>query len=121
MENIIKNVTPKGMSEAMINIDDFIEAYNKGEVEFLDVRVEFERDIWQLNFGLFIPANQLPQNLDKLPKDKVIVCGCPKSDRSIMASCYLNSVGIKSRYLRGGMIELMERLKGGKAKDIAIS
>ena len=118
METIIRNITPKGMGEAMVDIEDFITLYNEEKVELLDIRVPAETNVWQLNFGLKIPANELPDRLDELPKDKVIVCVCPKSDRSIMVRTYLTSIGISSRYLRGGMLELMERLKGGKAKDI---
>ena len=120
MEKIMRNLVPKGMAETMVNIEDFISLYNENKVEILDIRVPWEVDIWQLNFGLRIPANELPDRLDELPKDKIIVCACPKSDRSIMVRTYLTSIGIESKYLKGGMIELMERLKGGKAKDINI-
>ena len=120
MENIIRNTTPKDMSDAMLNIEDFITLYNENKIELLDIRVPAETKVWQFNFGLQIPANELPERLEELPKDKIIVCACPKSDRSIIARTYLTSVGINSKYLRGGMIELMDRLKGGKVKDINI-
>lgn len=121
MENLIKTITPKNMGlKVMISIEDFILAYNENKVELLDVRADFERDIWQLNFGLQIPANELPNRLEELPKDKIIVCTCPLADRSIIARTYLQSIGIESKYLRGGMIDLVSRLKGGKAKDLKI-
>ncbi len=118
MENIMRNVTPKGMNEAMLDIENFITMYNENKVELVDIRVPMELKAWQLNFGLHISADELPDRLDELPKDKIIVCACPKSDRSIMARTYLTSIGIKSMYLRGGLLELMGRLKGGKTKDI---
>ncbi len=120
MENFIKELTPKKMSEYRLSTTNFIDMYNDGEVEIVDIRMDFETKVWQLNFGLQIPANELPDNLDKLPKDKIIVCACPKSDRSIMASSYLNSIGIESKYLADGVLDLMEKLKGGMAKVIDI-
>lgn len=121
MENLVKMLTPKNMGEKfIINIEDFILAYNENKVVVLDVRASFERDIWQLNFGLNIPANELPNRLDELPKDKIIVCTCPLADRSIIASLYLQSIGLESRYLKGGMLDLITRLKGSKAKDLNI-
>jgi len=120
MENFIKELTPKKMSDYRLKSNDFIDMYNDDEVEIVDIRMDFETKVWQLNFGLQIPANELPNNINKLPKDKIIVCACPKSDRSIMASTYLNSIGIESKYLADGMLDLMEKLKGGMAKVIDI-
>jgi len=120
VENIIKEVTPKNMSNIMLDSDAFIKLYNENKVELVDVRADMEVKAWQLNFGLQIPANELPDRLNELPKDKIIVCACPKSDRSIIARTYLASIGIQSKYLRGGLLDLMDRLKGGKVKDINI-
>ncbi len=120
MENFIKQLVPKKMNEYRLNLEDFITMHNEGKLELVDIRADFERKAWQMNFGLQIPADKLPDSLDKLPKDKIIVCGCPKSDRSIMTCAYLNSIGIKSSYLGDGLLGLMDRLKGGKMKDLNI-
>jgi rhodanese-related sulfurtransferase len=118
MKIFIKQLVPKKMNDYRLKSNDFIELYNEKKIEIVDIRMDFEVKIWQLNFGLQIPANELPNNLDKLPKDKIIVCACPKSDRSIMVCAYLNSIGIKSKYLADGLMDLMEKLKGGMAKSI---
>ena len=120
MENFIKQLVPKKMSGYRLKTEDFIALHNEGKCELVDIRMDFELKAWQMNFGLKIPANELPDNLDKLPKDKIIVCGCPKSDRSIMTCAYLNSIGIQSCYLGDGLLDLMDRLKGGKVKDLDI-
>ncbi len=120
MDDIIREVIPKNMSKLKINIDEFIELYNSGKAELLDIRADFEQKVWQLNFGLKIAANELPDNLDKLPKDKIIVVACPGSDRSNMARFYLASKGFDVRYLSDGLIELMGKLRGGKAKLINV-
>jgi len=120
MEEFIREVVPKKMSELKLKTEDFIKLYNEEKIELVDVRMAFETKAWQINFGLQIPLNELPDKLDKLPKDKIIVCGCPKSDRSIIASTYLNSIGIKSYYLTDGLLGLMEKLKGGSVKELNI-
>ena len=114
------NIVPSEMKNMRIEIEEFIELYNRGEAELVDVRVPFETVVWQLNFGLKIPAPELPERQSELPKDKLIVVACPHSDRSNMARTYLASKGFNVKYLAGGLIGLMERLKGGKAKDLKI-
>ena len=120
MENTIKEVIPKNIGIMRIEADELIELYNQNDIVFVDVRMKFETNIWGFNFGLKIPANELPDNLEKLDKDKLIVVACPHTDRSIMARTYLASMGYKCKYLVGGLMGLAERLKGGKAKDIRL-
>ena len=120
MENLIKEFTLKNVNGTMIDIEEFITLYNDGKAELLDVRVPVETKVWQMNFGLKIPVNELPDRLDELPKDKIIVCSCPKTDRSIVARTYLASLGIEAKYLRGGLLGMVDRLKGGKAKDLEL-
>jgi rhodanese-related sulfurtransferase len=118
MKNVVLMDNPKGTKDLKIDAEKFIELYNEGKAELLDVRMPFENDVWSLNFGLKIPAPKLPENLDKLPKDKLIVCACPGKDRSIIAMSYLRSEGFNAGYLDCGLLGLMTRLKGGKAKDL---
>ena len=116
----VTKVIPSEMKKMRIEIDEFIDLYNRGEAELVDIRVPYETDVWQVNFGLKIPANELPQRLDELPKEKLIVVACPKSDRSNMARTYLAEQGFNVKYLMGGLLGLMDRLKGGKAKDLKL-
>ncbi len=115
-----RTIIPQEMPNARISVDDFIKAYNAQEAELLDIRVPMETAVWQLNFGLKIPANELPEKLEQLPKDKLIVVACPMTDRSNMARSYLLSKGFDVKYLQGGLLGLMDRLKGGRARDIRI-
>ncbi len=115
-----QGIVPQEMSQARISIEDFITAHNKGEAELVDIRIPMETAVWQLNFGLKIPANELPERLNELPKDKLIVVACPMTDRSNMARSYLVTKGYNVKYLQGGLLGLMDKLKGGKAKTIHI-
>ena len=115
-----QSIVPQEMSRARISVEDVIAAHNKGDAELVDIRVPMETAVWQLNFGLKIPANELPQRLNELPKDKQIVVACPMTDRSNMARSYLVNQGYNVKYLQGGLLGLMDHLKGGRAKIINI-
>jgi len=120
MKDFIKNVIPSEMSTMRIELDEFIELYNEGKCELVDVRVVMETKVWQVNFGLKIPAPELPDRLDELPKDKLLVVACPKNDRSNMARTWLAAQGYNVKYLSGGLLGLMDYLKGGKAKALKV-
>ena len=120
MENVIKNVIPKNMGNMKIDADNLINLINEDKAVLVDIRMPFETAVWSVNFAIQIPANKLPENLDKLSKDKIVVVACPHTDRSIMARTYLASLGYEVKYLAGGLLGLMDRLKGGKAKDIKL-
>ena len=120
MQELARKIVPSEMNNMRIEIEDFIAMYNDKKCELVDVRVPFETVIWQVNFGLKIPANELPDRLDELPKDKLIVVACPKTDRSNMARTYLASEGFAVKYLIGGLLGLMDALIGGKAKGIKL-
>jgi len=121
MQEFIKNVIPSEMNNMRIDVDEFIELYNEGKCELVDVRVPMETKVWQVNFGLQIPANELPERLDELPKEKLLVVACPKSDRSNMARMWLATQGFKVKYLSGGLLGLMEHLKGGDCNKFCVN
>ncbi len=120
MEDYIKTLDMKSIADTKMDAEGFINAYNKNEAILLDVRYPFELNAWKLTFSLDIPLNELPDRLNELPKDKLIVCACPESYRSNIARQYLISKGYKAKTLSCGILKLTERLTGGKAKDIKI-
>jgi len=118
MKEFIKDVIPSKINDMRIGVEAFIELYNAGKCEFIDIRVVEETKVWQVNFGLKIPAPELPERLDELPKEKLIVVACPKSVRSNMARMWLSTQGFEVKYLSDGLIGLMDYLKGSKAQMI---
>ncbi len=118
MEDYIRTLDMKSVTSTKIDAESFIDAYNKNEAILLDVRYPFELNVWKLTFSLDISLNELPDRLGELPKNKLIVCACPEVYRSNIASQYLLSKGYKAKTLSCGILKLMERLKGGKTKDI---
>lgn len=89
----------------------------KNEAVLVDIRFPEEKQAWDMNFGLHIPLNELPNRLNELPKDKIIVTACPHMDRSNIAMVYLRTQGYTSRYLVDGLVGLTELLRGDAARD----
>ncbi len=118
LEDIVKQITPSGMDNLTLNQDDFIALFKKDKAVLLDIRMDFEVQAWVLPFAINIPAPELINRLDELPKDKLIVVGCPTSPRSIPIAVYLKTQDFNSKYLKGGLVELMAILKGGMAKEL---
>ncbi|NCD11132.1 MAG: rhodanese-like domain-containing protein [Epsilonproteobacteria bacterium] len=120
MDSYIRSLDMKVIAGDNVDADDFIAMYNRGEAILLDVRYGFEHKVWGLPFTCNIPLNELPDRLDELPKDKIIVCACPESCRSNIAKQYLCVKGFDAKILSCGLLVLISRLKGGKAKDLSL-
>ena len=116
----IKSATLKDCVSTKIETDEFLELFNKKEAILLDVRYPIETNLWSFSFAKKIPYNELPDRLDELPTDKLIVCACPNDFRSNMAKEYLRFKGFKAKALIGGLNKLVVRFSGGKAKYIKL-
>lgn len=120
LDKMVRDFSMKDILDMKMDVETFLEKFNNDEAVLVDVRMPFETKVWGVKFALEIPYNELPDRLDELPKDKIIVCVCPAEYRSSMAKEYLRFKGFKASTLDDGLIGLVDRLKGGKAKDIKI-
>jgi len=119
-EIMLKYATPKGNKEIKIEIEEFINLFNDNKAVLVDIRMPFEKKVWTLPFALDLDPETLKEKYTELPKDKLIVTACPGVGRSPFAAAFLREKGYNAKNLDGGLIELMKRLKGGKAKDIKV-
>ena len=113
---MIRYATPAGNKEIKINLEEFLKLYKEKKTVLLDVRMPFEKKVWGVKFAIELAPDEIEANLDKLPKDKLIVAACPGSNRSPFAAMFLREKGYDARYLEEGLLELMKKLKGGEAK-----
>ena len=67
-------------------------------------------------FAISIPLPYLPNNLDKIDQNKIIVTACPQKDRAIIAMTYLKTRGYEVIYLTDGLLGLASYLRGDKAR-----
>ncbi len=118
LDKIVSEFKLKDTKDMRIDSKTFVEKFNNSEAILLDVRMPFETAVWGVKFALEIPYNELPDRLNELPNDKIIVCACPHEYRSNMAKEYLRFKGFNAKNLDGGLLELMAYLKGGTAKEI---
>ena len=117
---MIKYAKPQMQKEIRITMEEFIKLFNDGKAVLVDMRMPFEKKVWNLPFALDVNPDNVDEKLSELPKDKVIVCACPTNNRSPFMATYLKEKGYDAKYLVEGLLKLMDKLKGGKAKDINI-
>ena len=73
------------------------------EVVLLDVREPYEIEICNVKGSLFIPMNEMPQNIEQLDKEKRYAVMCHSGVRSLYVSNYLNSLGYSTLNVIGGI------------------
>lgn len=115
LESYIKNFDYDARIEMKTSSKKLIDLLEDGKAVLVDIRYKEEQQTWGPSFALKIPLNELPDRLNELPKDKIIVTACPHKDRAIIAMTYLRSKGIPARYLTDGLIGLAENLRGDSA------
>ena len=73
------------------------------EVVLLDVREPYEIEICNVKGSLFIPMNEIPQNIERLDKEKRYAVMCHSGVRSLYVSNYLDSLGYRTLNVTGGI------------------
>lgn len=75
------------------------------DFQLVDVREPHEFEICNLN-GLLIPMNEVPDNIDKIEKEKPVVIHCRSGARSGRIVDYLETTnGLTNLYnLKGGIL-----------------
>jgi rhodanese-related sulfurtransferase len=76
----------------------------EGEAFLLDVRQEVEWEAGHAPMATLIPLAEVPDRLDDLPRDRLIVCACRSGARSLRAATFLQENGFDAVNLAGGMI-----------------
>ncbi|MDD3324520.1 MAG: rhodanese-like domain-containing protein [Sulfurospirillaceae bacterium] len=107
----------KERSDMKIKTPEMLVLIEEGKAILLDIRFREEFEVWHMNFAKNIPLNELPNRLNELPKDKLIITACPHYDRSSMVRIYLKLNGYDTRYLSDGLLKTADFLRGDNAKE----
>ncbi len=117
-EEYIRNFDYPSIPAMKMSSKKLIELLPSGTVQVIDIRFREEYEIW--NTGIFknIPLNELPDRLDELDREKLIVTACPHNIRSNIAMHYLKTQGFNVKFLSDGMITFNSLLLGGDADNL---
>lgn len=96
---------------------ELVSLLQQEKAQLIDIRFKEEYEAWHMGVATNIPLNELPDRLNELDKDKVIIAACPHKDRAIIAMTYLKTKGYETMYLKDGLIGLAEYLRGDNAYD----
>jgi rhodanese-related sulfurtransferase len=69
----------------------------------IDCREPWEFEIARIEGATLIPLQQVPQSLERIPKDVPVVVYCHHGMRSLNVTGWLRQRGIEAQSLRGGI------------------
>ena len=75
------------------------------ELQILDVREPDEWAAGHIPDAMHIPMNQVPERLDELDTDRLVVAVCHSGRRSGEVANYLSRLGLSAENMPGGMVE----------------
>jgi len=82
----------------------------KEDFQLIDVREPHEYDIVNISAEL-IPMDEVPDNLDKISRDKIVVIHCRSGARSGRIIEYLETQGFNNLYnLKGGVLAWVDEI-----------
>ena len=105
----------KERSNMKAKLIDALVMIEEGKAVLIDIRSREEFASWSMGFAQNIPLNELPNRLNELPKDKLIITACPHNDRSNIARIYLTTQGYNAKYLSEGLLKMADFLRGDNA------
>ena len=93
----IKEIHPTDLKNKIDNKDDFL---------LIDVREHSELEISKIQESIHIPMAEIPNKIDQINSNKLVVVMCKSGGRSANVCEYLMQNGFKDIYnLNGGIIK----------------
>lgn len=116
-DEYLKSFDLKERTDMKIKSVEMLNMLEDGTAVLIDIRFKKEFEAWNLPFSKNIPLNELPNRLNELPKDKLIITACPHNDRANIARMYLTMKGYNARYLNDGLLKVVDYLRGDNAVE----
>jgi len=116
-DDYLKNFDYKARKEMKIKTVEMLNMLEDGTAQVIDIRFPEEFEAWHIGFSKNIPLNELPNRLNELDKNKLIITVCPHNDRANIARVFLMLKGYNVRYLSDGLLSVTNYLRGDNAKD----
>lgn len=118
LEEYIREFEYQSIPAMKISSKELIKILPENNVQVIDIRFKEEYEVWHSSLLKNIPLNELPDRLDELDKDKLIVTACPHNIRSNIAMHYLKTKGFNVKFLSDGLTTLLASLLGGGALSL---
>ncbi len=111
-DEYLRSFDYKTRKEMRVNSEELVQLIKANKAQLIDIRFKEEYQTWNMPFAISIPLPDLPDNLSKIDKKKIIVTACPHNDRAIIAMVYLKNKGYNVKYLSDGLLGLADYLRG---------
>jgi rhodanese-related sulfurtransferase len=85
------------------------EMLDRGEIELVDVREQYEWDAGRIAGAVHIELERLAGRADELPRDRPIVFQCRLGARSALATEAFRASGYEAYNMTGGLMAWAER------------
>ncbi|MGB1287749.1 MAG: rhodanese-like domain-containing protein [Aggregatilineales bacterium] len=102
--NILKSIFGGGDSSSLTVDEVHDKMSNNPALFLLDVRQSNEFKSGHIKGAKLIPLDKLQEKMNKLPRDKQIICVCRSGARSGMARRQLKAAGFDVVNMKGGMM-----------------
>ena len=116
MKTYLSNFDYAERKAMKISSEELVELLQKGKAQLIDIRFKEEFAAWHMGGSINIPLNELPERLDEIDKNKLVVTACPHKDRAILGRIFLVLNGYQAKYLVDGLMGMADLLRGDKAK-----
>lgn len=113
----LKSFDYESRTDMKIKTVEMLNMVEEGTAQVIDIRFREEFELWSLGFTKNIPLNELPERLNELDKNKLIITACPHNDRANIARMFLVLKGYKVKYLSDGLLSTVNYLRGDNAKE----
>ena len=100
-----------------ITSEELVQLLQEGKAQLIDIRFREEFVAWHMGIAHNIPLNELPDRLDEIDKDKIVVTACPHKDRAIIGRLFLTLNGYQAKYLVNGLMGMADTLRGDTARQ----
>jgi len=116
MKTYLSNFDYAERKAMKITSEELISLLMEGKAQLIDIRFKEEFEAWHMRCAINIPLNELPERLDEIDKNKIVVTACPHKDRAILGRVFLTLNGYEAKYLVDGLMGMADLLRGDKAK-----
>ncbi len=102
-----------GNGNYKISFEKMMKLFKDDSAFIIDVRTRLENEYLQFDFAKNIPIDEIPDSIDKIPKDKTIVVFCSSSTRATIVYAYLLLLDYDVKILVDKISEIADKFKPG--------